>query len=101
MDIKLTFKITCTNGEETSQDINTPAVNDPNVPFDKQQAMVMQQMFHQYATVGLLRQHPDNKNRFILMCPSQIAFVEAELPSIVLANALDVPPVPRGGLVTE
>lgn len=99
MDIKLNFKITCTNGEETTQDISTPAVNDPNVPFDKQQAMVMQQMFHQYAQVGLLRQPSPNK--FILMCPSQIAFVECELPSIVLANALDVPPAPRGGLVTE
>ncbi len=99
MDIRLTFKITCTNGEETTQDISTPAVNDPNVPFDKQQAMVMQQMLHQYAQVGLLRQPSPNK--FILMCPSQIAFVECELPSIVLANALDVPPAPKGGLITE
>lgn len=89
MDIKLTFHITFCNGEETDQDITVPA--DPKHPVEKQMLFLMQQMLNQYAQVGLLRE--PTKNKFVLCCPSQIAFVECVLPSIVLANALDVPKV--------
>jgi len=97
MDIRLTFKITLVNGEEETQEITAPAVNDPNIPLEQQRILVMQRMLNQYAQVGMLRQ--PEKDHFILLCPSQIAFVECILPSVVLANALDVPS-PRGGLVS-
>ena len=91
MDISLKFKITCTNGEETEQSITVPA--DPQLPFEQQQIFVMQKMLNQYAQVGLLRQIEPRK--FLLMCPSQLAFVEVELPSILVANPSDVPPAPK------
>lgn len=96
MEIKLTFKITRVDGEVETQEITAPAVNDPNITLEQQQMIVMQRMLNQYAQVGMLRQ--PSKDHFILLCPSQIMFVECELPSILLANALDVPPA-RGGLV--
>lgn len=96
MEIKLTFKITCVNEEVTTQDISAQA--DPNLPIDQQRIMLMQRMLNQYAQVGLLRQ--PEKDQYILMCPSQIAFVECVLPSVVLANALDVPPAGRGGIIS-
>jgi hypothetical protein len=49
----------------------------------------MMQMLKQYASVGLLR-NPE-KNKFILICPSRLATVECELPSILLAGANEVP----------
>jgi len=97
MDIRLTFKITRVDGEVETQEITAPAVNDPNLSFDQQRMMVMQRMFNQYAQVGMLRQPA--KDHFILLCPSQIMFVECELASLLIANAGDVPPAPRGGLV--
>lgn len=94
MDIRLKFKITLANNEgETEQDIVVPAINDPQAPFETQQIMLMQKMFSQYAQVGLIRQVEPKK--FLLMCPSQIAFVECELPSILVANPTDVPPAPK------
>ena len=87
MEIKLTFKITFTNDETTTQDITVPA--DPKHPVEKQMLFLMQQMLNQYSQVGILRQ-PD-KGKFLLICPSQIATVECELPSIILANAMEVP----------
>jgi hypothetical protein len=96
MEIKLTFKITRVDGEVEDQEITAPAV--PDIPIEQQQMMVMQRMLNQYAQVGMLRQ--PSKSHFILLCPSQIMFVECELPSVLIANALDVPPAPRGGLVS-
>lgn len=90
MEIKLTFKITFENGEVTTQDIEVPA--DPNLPVDKQMLVLMQGMLQQYSQVGMLRQ--PEKGKFILICPSQIATVECELPSIILANATEVPKSP-------
>src|SRR5208337_731881 len=98
MDIRLTFKITLVNGEVETQEITAPAVNDPNITLDQQRMLLMQRMFNQYTQVGMLRQ--PEKNKFILLCPSQIAFIECELPSVLIASALDVPPPPRGGLVS-
>jgi hypothetical protein len=98
MDIQLKFKITRVDGEIEDQEITAPAANDPNITFDQQRMIVMQRMFNQYAQVGMLRQ--PSKDHFILLCPSQIAFVECELNSVLIANALDVPPAPRGGLVS-
>jgi hypothetical protein len=98
MEIKLTFLITRVDGETETQEITAPYVNDPNITLEQQQMIVMQRMLNQYAQVGMLRQ-PD-KGKFILLCPSQIMFVECELPSVLIANALDVPPAPRGGLVS-
>ena len=89
MELKLSFKLTLSSGEVTSQDIQVPA--DPNHPIDKQMRALMQTMMTQYATVGLLRQPAPGS--FILLCPSQIALVECELPNIVLANATEVPRV--------
>lgn len=97
MDIQLKFKITRADGEIETQEITAPYVNDPNITFEQQRMIVMQRMLNQYAQVGMLRQ-PDT-GRFILLCPSMISFVECELPSILIANALDVPPPPCGGLV--
>lgn len=96
MDIRLSFKITRADGEEETQEISTPTSPDPNLPIERQQLMVMQQMFNQYAQVGMLRQ--PKKDTFILLCPSQIAFVECTLPSLILANATEMP---KGGLITE
>jgi len=96
LEIKLTFRITTVAETEETQEITAQAVNDPNLTYDQQRIMLMQRMFNQYAQVGLMRQ--DKPNHFILMCPSQLAFIECELGSVLLANATDVP---RGGLVTE
>ncbi|GEM_PF-5731708 len=98
MEIKLTFKLTLINESVETQEISAPAVNDPNITIDQQQMLLMQRMLNQYTQVGMLRQ--PEKNKFILLCPSQIAFIECELPSVLVANALDVPPPPRGGLVS-
>lgn len=89
MEIKLTFKIELVNGEETEQEISVPA--DPNHPVDTQTLLVMQSMFRQYATVGLLRE--PTKGTFVLMLPSQIRFIECTVPSIVIAGAQDVPKI--------
>jgi len=90
-EIRLTFKITLTNGEETEQTISVPATND--APFEQQVIFWMNKALSQYAQVGLLRQ--TDKDKFLLLCPSQIAFVECQLPSIVLAGAGDVPATPK------
>lgn len=88
MEIRLTFNITFVDGNSTTQDISVPA--DPQLPVEKQTLLLMQQALLQYAQVGLLR-NPE-KSKFFLICPSQIATVECELPSIVLAGADEVPP---------
>jgi hypothetical protein len=89
MEIHLKFKITMVSGEVTEQEIKLPA--DPSKPFDLQAKLLMQQMLAQYTQVGMLRQPEPNK--FVLLCPSQIALVETELPSIILADATEVPRV--------
>jgi hypothetical protein len=89
MEIKLKFKITFVSGEVTEQEISLPA--DPNKPFDLQAKLLMQQMLAQYTQVGMLRQ--PTPGTFVLLCPSQIAMVEATLPSIILADATEVPKV--------
>jgi hypothetical protein len=94
MEIKLTFLITFTNGDSTTQEISVPA--DPQHPVEKQMLFLMQQMLQQYAGTGLLR-NPSPGN-FFLICPSQIATVECTLPSIVLAGANEIP---KSSLITE
>jgi hypothetical protein len=89
MEIKLSFQITLASGEQTVQEISVPA--DPGLPFDAQARALMQTMLSQYATVGLLRQ---SAGKYTLLCASQIAMVECELPSILIASAVDVPKVP-------
>ena len=87
MEIKLTFEIKFANGDATTQDITVPA--DRTQPVDIQMMLLMQKMLQQYSQVGLLRQPEPGK--FVLVCPSQIASVTCELPSIVLANAGEIP----------
>jgi hypothetical protein len=87
MEIKLSFLITFTSGETTTQDFNVPA--DPKHPIDKQTVLLMQQMLTQYSQVGLLR-NPSGK-KFVLTCPSQIATVECELPAILIAGPNELP----------
>lgn len=83
------FKITFVSGEQTEQEIAVPA--DPSKPFDVQAKLLLQQMLSQYTQVGMLRQ--PEPGTFVLLCPSQIAMVEATLPSILMADAADVPKV--------
>jgi hypothetical protein len=90
MEIKLSFNITFVSGEQTTQDITVKA--DPNHPVETQMKALMQQMFGQYVSVGMLRQ--PEKDHYVLLCPSQIAMVECKLPSIILADATEIP-VPR------
>lgn len=89
MDINLTFKITFVDGGVDTQDISVPS--DPRYPIEKQTMALITHMFSQYTEVGVLRR-PNNGNKFLLICPSQIATIECDMPSIVLANANDVPP---------
>lgn len=89
MEIKLKFKITFVSGEQTEQEISLPA--DPSKPFDLQAKLLMQQMLSQYTQVGMLRQ--PEPGHFVLLCPSQIAMVEATLPTIIIADATEVPKV--------
>jgi hypothetical protein len=96
MDIKLTFGLTFVSGEQTTQDITAQA--DPRHHVDDQMKALMNRMFIQYATVGIIRQGANedgtpNPNRYMLLCPSQIAMVECELPSIILAGANEVPKI--------
>lgn len=89
MEIKLKFEITFVSGEQTEQDISVPA--DPNKAFDLQATLLMQQMLAQYSQVGMLRQ--PEPGTFVLLCPSQIALVKCTLPSIIIADATEVPKV--------
>ena len=89
MEINLAFKITFASGEETVQDIKIEA--DPKHPVEKQRLYLMQQMFNQYAQVGLLREPAPGK--FHLVLPSQLKTVECELPSVILADASDIPSI--------
>lgn len=88
MDIKVTFTITLVSGEVTKQEISVPA--DPAHPVERQTMAVMQTMMQQYATVGMLKQ--PEKGKFVLLCPSQIALIECEMPSILIASPGDVVP---------
>lgn len=89
MEIKLKFKITFVSGEQTEQEISVTA--DPNKPFEIQAKALMQTMLAQYAAVGMLRQ--PEPGTFVLLCPSQIAMVEATLPTILVADASELPKV--------
>lgn len=89
MEIKLSFKITFVSGEQTTQDITVPA--DPSKPFETQARALMQTMLGQYTNVGMLRQ--PKPGSYMLLCPSQIAIVEVEMPSIILASENEVPKV--------
>jgi hypothetical protein len=89
VELKLKFKITFVSGEQTEQEIAVPA--DPNRPIDAQAKLLMQQMLGQYASVGMLRQ--PEPGTFVLLCPSQLAMIEVSLPSIVIADATELPKV--------
>lgn len=89
MEIKLKFEIVLVDGGFTEQEITVPA--DPKKPVETQMLFLMQQMFNQYAQVGLLREEP--KGTFNLLCPSQLSVIKCTLPSIVIANANEVPKV--------
>jgi hypothetical protein len=89
MELKLKFHITLVDGGETEQEISVPA--DPKHPVEKQMLALMQAMFNQYAQVGMLKEHP--KGTFTLLCPSQIMTIQCELPSLIIANANEVPKV--------
>ncbi len=94
--MKLTFAITFVSGEQTTQDITAQA--DPRHHVDEQMKALMNRMFIQYATVGMIRngQNEDgtpNPSKFVLLCPSQLALVECEIPSIILAGANEVPKI--------
>jgi hypothetical protein len=96
MDIKLTFKITFVSGEQTIQEIS--AQTDPRHHVDEQMKALMNRMFIQYTSVGMVRQGTDddgtpNPSKYVLLCPSQLALVECELPSIILAGANEVPKI--------
>jgi hypothetical protein len=86
VEIKLKFKITFVSGEQTEQEISVTA--DPSKPFDAQAKFLMQQMLAQYTSVGMLRQ--PEPGTFVLLCPSQIAMVEAVLPTILVASADEI-----------
>ncbi len=87
MDIRLKFTITFVSGEQFDQEISVQ--HDPKYTVELQQKALMQQMLSQYASVGLLRQPSPNHYKLIL--PSQIAIVECELGSIVIADMTEVP----------
>jgi hypothetical protein len=89
VDIKLSFKITFNSGETTTQEISIQA--DPRHAFDSQAKALMQQMLGQYASIGMLQQPEPGKYRLIL--PSQLAVVECELPTILIASENEVPKV--------
>lgn len=89
MEIKLTFRITFVSGEQTEQAISVMA--DSRHPIETQTKALMQNMMSQYASVGMLRQ--PTPGNYVLLLPSQIAMVECELPTIVLADAQDVPKI--------
>jgi hypothetical protein len=87
MEIKVKFKIIFVSGEETEQEISVQ--HDPKYTVELQQKALMQQMLSQYASVGMLRQPSPNFYKLIL--PSQIAIVECELGSLVIADMSEVP----------
>ena len=89
MEIKLSFRITFTSGEQTVQEVSLPA--DPAKSFEAQAKTYLQAMLAQYAQVGMLRQ--PEPGTFVLLCPSQIAMVECTLPSILIASEGEVPKV--------
>ncbi len=87
MDIRLKFTITFVSGEQMDQEISVQ--HDPKYTVEIQQKALMQQMLSQYASVGILRQ--PSPNHFKLILPSQIAMVECELGSIVIADMTEMP----------
>jgi hypothetical protein len=87
MEIKVKFTNHLRVREETEQEISVQ--HDPKYTVELQQKALMQQMLSQYASVGMLRQPSPNFYKLIL--PSQIAIVECELGSLVIADMSEVP----------
>ena len=75
----LKFVITRTNGEKLEQEI-------PCIP--EKVGECMRDMFLQYANMGMIKKEGD---KFILLCASQIAYAEVEIPQVVLASGNDLP----------
>jgi hypothetical protein len=75
METQLVFKIVKKDGEELEQVINCPPEHAESI---------VNQMLAQYAQVGMMRK---SGNKFLLLCCGEIAYVEVELPSVVIASA--------------
>jgi len=83
-EIPLTFKITLVDGRKIEQ----TATCDANGQGPQSPQIITTQALVQYATVGMLK--GDGK-KFHLITASQIAEVEVEIPSIVMADMGDLP----------
>lgn len=78
METALHFVITKVDGSQVTQDFKCP-------PDAAEQ--IMQQAFAQFSQVGMMKK---DGNRFTLLPSSQIALVEIELPTLVLADEGEV-----------
>lgn len=77
MDVSLHFVITKVDGSQVTQDIKCP---------QDAAEQAMNQMLAQYSQVGMLKK---DGTKYMLLPSSQIALVECELPTIVIAGPSD------------
>ena len=85
MDVPVNITVTKTDGTKVTQTIRVPG---DNVPFRIAGAL------SQIGIAGMIEQK--SKDKFTLLPASQIAFAEAEVSSIALVDATEMPPVPGG-----
>ena len=83
-DIKLTFYLTLKNGTKMEQTLSIPDGDGKNNPTPEQ---IVMQMLQQYAAVGMLKR---DGQKFILVTCGEIATVEVEIPSILVANMNEI-----------
>lgn len=83
MEATLHFVITKVDGSQVNQDLSCP----PDAT-----AQLMQQVFGQYSQVGVMKKEG---NKFSLIPASQIALVEVELPTLVIAGEGEVKQVAK------
>jgi hypothetical protein len=84
--LQLKFVITKTNGEKVEQEV-------PCIP--EKVGECIRDMLLQYANLGMIKKDGD---KMILLCASQIAYAEVDIPSVVIAGANEVPQKPTGGI---
>jgi len=77
MEAMLHFIITKVDGTVITQDLGCP-------PDAAQQ--ILQQAFAQYSQIGVMKKEG---NKYTLVPSAQIAFVEVELPTLIIATEAD------------
>lgn len=96
METKLKFIITTVTGEKVEQEISVAPPPDPSIPMEAAIMDGINRMMAQYSQVGMMKREGD---KFILLTTHQIAKVEVEKPSILIANPAEAERATKGSLI--